>query len=313
MHLDYIKGHMGGNLIILLDGRQLPENEQRQLEIALEILSPLRLHGHQAGILFPSSNPNSLQVKIVDITNRGFIPACGGLTQVTGKVLATTDWAERFSIKKTGNKFYVTLETASGKTRLDITRKGENTTTYTNMSAFAELLRSIGIYAIQLGEVQAFRSGYYLVADAEKIRKAFPKADFEQMDQYSVDVLANLQKEYHKATGTTNLYFCLYDTKTDKVGHLRAVYPHSALTGYIEPACGTGSIALAMALLMTEEGQTLGLSNGKTIKVTLETGGDPVLGGPDETTVEIIIEGNKLKAIFSHSFVEITSTGIVFV
>jgi diaminopimelate epimerase len=134
------------------------------------------------------------------------------------------------------------------------------------------------------------------------------------MDPFSVEVLSNLQSKYQEATGTSNLHFCLYDNRTEKEGRLRAVYPHSVQEGHIEPACGTGSVALAMALLMTDEGQRLGLSDGKSINVTLETGGKPVLGGPDETTVVISIEeDSRIKATFSHSLVEITSQGVVFV
>jgi len=314
MNLDYIKGHMGGNLIILLDGRQLPQEPQRQLEAALEVLGPLRLHGHQAGIFTPTDKPRTLGVKIVDITNRDFIPACGGLTQVTGKALATTNWANRFNVENTSDNFYVILETDAGETRLDIITKEEGITTCTDMSSFAELLRSIGIHKIEVDGISVFRSGYYLVADAEEIRKAFPKANFESMDPFSVEVLSNLQSKYQEATGTSNLHFCLYDNRTEKEGRLRAVYPHSVQEGHIEPACGTGSVALAMALLMTDEGQRLGLSDGKSINVTLETGGKPVLGGPDETTVVISIEkDSRIKATFSHSLVEITSQGVVLV
>jgi len=313
MNLDYIKGHMGGNLIILLDGRQLPEEPQRQLEASLEVLGPLRLHGHQAGIFSPTDKPKTLNVKIVDITNKDFIPACGGLTQVTGKALATTNWASRFNIENSSDNFYVILETDAGETRLDIITKEEKVTTYTDMSSFAELLCSIGIHKIEVDGISVFRSGYYLVADAEEIRKAFPKANFEKMDPFSVEVLSNLQRKYQEATGTSNLHFCLYDNRTEKERHLRAVYPHSVQEGHIEPACGTGSVALATALLMTDEGQRLGLSDGKSINVALETGGKPVLGGPDKTTVTISIEEDRIKATFSHSLVEITSQGIVFI
>lgn len=70
------------------------------------------------------------------------------------------------------------------------------------------------------------------------------------------------------------------------------------LTGNIEPTCGTGSTALALALLMTGEGKDLGLVRDGRIKVRLETGGGHALGGPDITTVVVETKGEEVTRAF---------------
>ncbi|MGC9372157.1 MAG: hypothetical protein ACP5DY_02435 [Thermovirgaceae bacterium] len=314
MKLDYLKGHMGGNLILLLDGRQIPEDRRVILDTALEALGPLRLWGHQAGILFPSPKPGHVKALIADITNRDYIPACGGFTQVAGMAFATTGWAERFGLGTAGTGGTVILETESGETRLEIQQTPEGTfRTGSDLVGFAGLLREIGTKPVDLDGIQAFQSGMYLVLDAEKVRKKHPDADFETMNSKARDALVGLQRTFHRVTGSGSLHFSLYDDRSSDSGHLRALFPHSITTGHVEPACGTGSVALALALLLSGEGKSRGLAGGKGIDVILETGGEPVLGGPDTTRVTIETDGDDiLRAVFSHSLVEITSEGTVF-
>ncbi len=314
VELDYLKGHMGGNLILLLDGRQIPEDKGKILDIALEVLGPLRLWGHQAGILFPSPKPGHVKALIADITNRDYIPACGGFTQVAGMAFATTGWAERFGLETAGTGGTVILETESGETPLEIEQTFEGTfRTGSDLVGFARLLREIGTNPIDLDGVQAFQSGMYLVLDAEKVRKKHPDADFERMNSEALDALVGLQQTFHQVTGSRSLHFSLYDGGGSGPGHLRALFPHSITTGHIEPACGTGSVALTLALLLSGEGKSRGLAGANRIEVVLETGGKPVLGGPDTTRVTIETDDDDiLRAVFSHSLVEITSEGTVF-
>jgi len=45
----FIKGHMGGNEIVLLYGHEIPKD--RELEVSLSVLAPPYVRGHQAGLL----------------------------------------------------------------------------------------------------------------------------------------------------------------------------------------------------------------------------------------------------------------------
>lgn len=314
MKLDYLKGHMGGNLILLLDGRQIPGDRDTVLQVALEALGPFRLWGHQAGILFPSPGTGRIKVLLVDITNRDYILACGGFTQVAGLAFASTGWAERFGLDLTASAGSVILETESGETPLDICETATGTfRTDSDLAGFARLLLRTGASPIDLDGIPAFRSGIYLVLDGEKVRARHPSADFERMDRQTCEILASLQKTFHRVSGSESLHFALYDGRRSGSGHLRALFPHSIPTGHIEPACGTGSVALALALLLSGEGQDRGIADRDRIEVVLETGGRPVLGGPDTTRVIIEREGDRImKAVFSHSSVELTSQGQVF-
>jgi len=312
MKLNFIKGHMGGNLILILDGRQIKE-ESQVLDAALAALDRNRLFGEQAGVVYPSEKKNGLKALIVDITNRTFIPSCGGFTQVLGRALVETDLAESFGIRIEDPVSTVMLETEAGTTPLTIhSEKGAFKKVESDMTCFARFLSDDGAMPIDLGGIQACKSGYYLVQDASKLGKLFPEADFEAMNPAAIGAIAEAQKRFQDKGFSRTLHFSLYDTAPTNGGDLRAVFPHSVLTGHIEPTCGTGSIALALGLLASGEGERLGFVKGGKLKVRLESGGRPVMGGADITTVEVEAEGCKiLSAAFSHSFIELTAQGAV--
>ena len=48
--IDFIKGHMVGNEIILLYGCQLPNG--KEIEVALQVLGPPNIKGDQAGLFY---------------------------------------------------------------------------------------------------------------------------------------------------------------------------------------------------------------------------------------------------------------------
>ena len=126
MELDFIKGHMGGNTILLFDGRQV-RKESLILETSLKVLDRKRLSADQAAFLYPSKGKNTIRALVVDITNRNFIPACGGFTQVLGCALVETEIAGRFGIKIENPVFDVNLELESGVSVVTIhtTKKGK--------------------------------------------------------------------------------------------------------------------------------------------------------------------------------------------
>jgi hypothetical protein len=90
----------------------------------------------------------------------------------------------------------------------------------------------------------------------------------------------------------------------DDSTHGRVVFPHSITTGHIEPSCGTGTTAVAVALAETKR-----TADG-SVMLRFDSGGGPFLGGPETTEVRMVVEKSRVKhAEFSHSLVEITATG----
>ncbi|GAB6280095.1 MAG: hypothetical protein STSR0007_01460 [Thermovirga sp.] len=314
MKLDFIKGHMGGNLILILDGRQI-KKESQVLETTLAALDRNRLFGEQAGVVYPSGKENGLKALIVDITNRAYIPSCGGFTQVLGRALVETDLAESFGIRIDDPVSTVRLETEAGETPLTIyTENGAFKRVGSDMTSFARFLSDDGAMPVDLDGIQACKSGYYIVQDASNLEKLFPGADFEEMNNAAMEAIAEAQKRFHEKGFSRSLHFSLYDTAPTNGGDLRVVFPHSVLTGHIEPTCGTGSIALALGLLASGEGERFGFVKDGKLKVRLESGGRPVMGGPDITTVVAETDGGKIhRAVFSHSLIEITAQGKVAV
>jgi len=315
MELDFIKGHMGGNTILLFNGRQV-RRESHVLETALTVLDRKRLYADQAAFLYPSGKANTIRALVVDITNRNFIPACGGFTQVLGKALVDTDLVKWFKVKTAPQEFEVTLELESGPSTVTVhkTKGGKFRKAESDMTSFARMLAGDGVMPVDLDGIQSFKSGYYLVQEAPKLKEHYPEADFEEMNTAAVKAISEAQAFFHQKGYSSTLHFSLFDRSPAHKGHLRAVFPHGVLTGNIEPTCGTGSTALALALLLTGEGKDLGLVKGGRIKVRLETGGGPALGGPDITTVVVEKKGEEVtRAFFSHSLVEITAKGTVFV
>jgi len=313
VELDFVKGHMGGNRIVLLDGRQTGETRERALEAALGALGENRLYGHQAGVLFPGGSPGRLRVLIADVTGGNFIPACGGLTQVLGRALAETQWASRFGLVMEEPFTEVVLETEAGPTPVTVhMESGRFTHAESDLTGFAKILEAENIGPLTLGDVQAFMSGRYLVLNADEAGRVCPEADFETMNESARNILADIQRRFHRVAGTESLHFSLYDVKKGSKPRIRALFPHSVLTGHVEPACGTGSVALGVAIMFSGEGKKLGFEENGMLAVALETGGKPVLGGPDRTKVLIQRVGDSVTvASFSHSFVEITAEGVL--
>ncbi len=315
MELDFIKGHMGGNTILLFDGRQV-KKESLVLETALKVLDRKRLCADQAAFLYPSKMKNTIRALVVDITNRNFIPACGGFTQVLGRALVETDIARRFGVKVENPSFDVNLELESGSSVVNVhtTKNGKFRRSDSDMTSFARMLARDGVRQVDLDGIRSFKSGYYLVQEASSLKQHYPEADFEEMNTAAVKAISEAQAFFQQMGFSSSLHFSLFDTSPSHGGDLRAVFPHGVLTGNIEPTCGTGSTALALALLMTGEGRDLGLARGEKLKVKLETGGGPTLGGPDITTVVVEKKEEEIqRAFFSHSLVEVTARGVVTV
>lgn len=311
MQLDFIKGHMGGNRIVLLYGEQLPVG--RELELSVKVLEQNYLWSHEAGILYPSPGGAGLRIKISEPTLPSFISACGGMTQVLGKALVETKWGEYFQIEIREPVTEVALETDAGPTRLEIhTAGGKALRTITDMRAFLGECLEIGIRSWKLKDVEVTQAGVVMVVNADKIREVYPRVNFNGWDAQTRELLTEMQNEFHEKTGQREYYLTLYDWNSERGGDLRVLFPHCIPQNFIEPSCGTGSVALGVALVASGElERSRGRPDGQ-IKLKLEAGGSIELGGPDITELFLEFNGGELTgASFSHSLVEITVTGKV--
>jgi len=305
---------MGGNTIVLLRGSQIEKG--RELETTLRVLSGEYLSCHEAGILYPPENKGDLKVKIVGHASKRFISACGGMTQVLGHALIETDIGKPYGISVANSKTNIILETDGGivKVGIEPSFRDRETRVITNMKSFLQEIYTDGVNPMRLCGVHAMQVGKFLVLNADDVKKIFPEVDFVKMDEKTKKVLAEIQKEFLKAYKGGTLDFALYDWHTLEGGNIRAVFPHDILGGTVEPSCGTGSVAIGVAIVATEEVEREGIYREGVYEVSLETGGGSELGGPERAT--LLISSNKsviTNVSFSHSPVKITTVGEIII
>lgn len=275
IELDYVKGHMGGNEIVFLDGSQI--SPKRYVDVGRSALESPSVHGDQTGVLLKPKSSGDIRVKIVDRTTRSFITACGGLTQVLPKALAETYLGKRFGIRKPMKK--VDLETDLGIVRISLKNVEGETVAFTDMTKFVDECYSRGLSQIQVSGVNAFKIGKFLVADANEILKSHPAADFVRMNQAAKEVLIDMQKDFDNQhlMPDANTDYSLFDMYLDDSTHGRVLFPHSIPIGHIEPSCGTGTIAVVVALAYG------GRITGPSASIRFDSGDGPFLGGPETT------------------------------
>jgi hypothetical protein len=311
--LDVIKGHMGGNTIALLYGEQLPAG--RELELSVKALGQNYLWCHEAGLLYPSAaGGNRLRAKISEPTVPSFISACGGMTQVLGKALVETNLGKKLGIKLSEPVSEVIVETDAGPTRLEIyIDGGKAVRVLTDLSAFLGECLERGVRPWKLQGVELYQAGVVMVVDAEEVKRAYPRVDFFNWDAPTRDLLTRIQEEFREKTGVSDYCITLYDWNPERGGDLRVLFPHCISQDYFEPACGTGSVALGAALVCSGElARRRGMAEGR-VKLNLEAGGGIGMGGPDTTEVFLEVSGGlPVHASFSHSLVEITLTGKLY-
>ncbi len=307
--LDFVRGHMGGNLIVLLRGDQVPVG--RELETAVKLMEPNYLHAHEAGILYPTGKPGEIEVKIAEPTVPCFISACGGFTQVLGAALIETELGELFGLDKQKSPVEVTLHTDCGPTALSIDLKEQRAERIrTNMECFVEECYDHGVAKMTINGFEVLRAGKFLVVNADLFRRHCPTADFNYWNSETRENLLAVQHQFMKETGEIEPNVAVYDWHPEHRGDMRVVFPHYVQDDFFEPSCGTGSVALGLAVLAAGELEQLPVSDNGWLTINLESGGGIELGGPDFTTLELKIEGEIAKsAVFSHSRVEITAVG----
>ena len=311
MQLDFIKGHMGNNMIILLWGQQVPEG--KEVDVALEILGSQSISGHDVGILYPPTHGGDLKVKIVGLTSRTFITACGGLTQVLGKVAVETNFARPFDLPIQEPETRIVLETDGGPTEITVeVEDARASRVWTNMRAFVRECYDLGISPMDLGRVMALKVGKFLVLHADEVKKRVPGIDFETMDDPAKEILLRVQDEFKRQTSPRYSDFSLYDWNPQGSGDLRVVFPHNLRTGHVEPACGTGFVATGVGLWEMGELETRGMIKDRMVSLRYECGSGPVLGGSELAHLHMTSDSEKVRgATFSHSVVEVLDQGVI--
>ncbi|MEW5785789.1 MAG: hypothetical protein AB1767_12090 [Bacillota bacterium] len=312
MKLDFVRGHMGGNIIILLHGGQFTPG--RELEQAVKILGSNYLAGHEAGLLYPPTNGANLAVKIAEPTSNCYISACGGLTQVLGKALLETSLGRDYGIPLQEPLTEILLETGAGLVKIAVdTAAGRALRVVTNLQAFAGESYAKGVGAMELQGIPVVRAGKFLAVNGDLVKQKYPRADFRGWDAETRSLLAGLQEEFMRRTGESEYNYVLYDWRPEFSGDLRVVYPHCIPQDFFEPSCGTGSVAAGIALLASGELCRQKEFTRGSISLKLEAGGGIELGGPDITELKMTVEDGKLIDVsFSHSLVEITAVGEVW-
>ena len=309
MELDYLKGHMGNNVIVFLYGDQIPTG--RELEAAIAVLQPHCVSGHETGILYAPVRGGDLMVKIVGFTSRAFITACGGLTQVLGKAAVETALGRRCRLPIREPETRITLETDAGPVPVTVeVAGGVAKRVWTDMSAFVRECYELGVSKLELQGVPAVKVGRFLVLDGDNVKRDHPEAGFESMTMRTQEVLLRLQDEFRRQTFPDYHDFSLYDWHPQFAGDLRVLFPHNLATGHVEPACGTGFVATGIGLWELGDLHRRGLTDGKGATVRYECGGAPVLVGPELATLELTCDGGRVTgAVFSHSVIEMMESG----
>lgn len=300
--VDFVKGHMGGNEIVLLHESQIPKRDR--LKIVLSILDPPSVRGDQAVLLERPRRGGDIKVTVVDRASRDFISACGGMAQVLCRALLETGLGKHYRIRLPRKQ--LTIETDYGTVRVSIGGTRRRPVILADMTSFVEECYRLGVSSIQVAGVEATKVGRFLVADAEKAQEKHPDADFNTMNRSAVEILTEMQADYDRQrfSDARNADYSLYSMYSDDPTRGRVLFPHNIAGGHVEPSCGSGSVAIAIALAHAKR-----LRDGVS-SLRFDSGGAPVLGGPDTTQVKVAIrDGRVMTAEFTHSLVEIVSIG----
>ncbi|MEF8725624.1 MAG: hypothetical protein V5A83_01660 [Candidatus Bipolaricaulota bacterium] len=314
VEVEFIKGHMGGNEIILLNGHQIPDGQERDKSAVA--LTPPSVRGHQAGLLY--NDEKGIRVKVVSVTGLDFISMCGGLTQVLGKALERDDLADRYEVTTQEPTTEVTLFTDAGPIYLTLNiEDGQVVKTETEMNSFLQESYQKGVRPTEVAGVPAYKVGGALCSELDDIKDRFPSVDFGELGTEAYSVFEKIQNDFverffpesgtkGKTQGKT---FAIYDRHPEKSGDIRVIFPHDVSTGHIEPSCGTGTSVVGIT--MCERGQ---ISGDGELRLIAESGGDTHhLGGPEKTTLQMKMKKGRVESIsFNHSLVELLAQGTLW-
>lgn len=179
------------------------------------------------------------------------------------------------------------------------------------MKPFVRRCYEKGVKRIQLDKLQAAKAGDFLVVEGDKIEEAFPGVSLDKIGDKALDALTQLQTDFDRKNfmEKKNADFAVYDKRSDSHDG-RLIFPHKVSSGHVEPACGTGTVAVGLA--MAETGQ---LPETDRVELIFDSGGSPrKIGGPDTTTLQLELGKDEVDNIyFNHSLVEVLATGEAWV
>ncbi|NRA37826.1 MAG: hypothetical protein HRU15_06780 [Planctomycetes bacterium] len=306
--LAYIKGHCGWDTVSFVDARDIPEDQLANIGNMI-LNEPIR-GGIEVCFMWPGKNGGDVAVKIFDCSHRDWIPMCGGMSQIMGKVLTESSFAHRFNIPDNSSR--IIMETDSGLIPIDI----HNNEICTQMKNFCEYVYKESVYPIEIFNIQCMRVGNFLIINIDELNKAHPDIDFTRRDPGEhVNILHAMHLEYQKqASLGAAVYSILYDLNPEGPGYGRL------FTRFLDPShlttdlpyelqCGTGTIAAGIA--MAERGE-LPFKEGEG-SLLLEWGSQKTTPDPygircSELHLELS-NGKVIDAAFSHSVIEILIDG----
>jgi hypothetical protein len=303
----FVKGHMGGDEVVLLYADQIPESER--IAVASSVLAKPSIRGHNSGLVYHSDIAD-LKVDAFDATCFEPVDMCGGVTQVLGKAIIETDLASHFELAIREQETTVILETAVGLAPIRILHQdGKVERVLTDMTAFAEECYAAGVERLEVADINAFRVGPFLVMNGDAARQVHPDVTFEEMGEKEFQVFQKAQREFHRHIERETSSFSLYDLHSESHSG-RLVFPHGLEQRYYEPSCGSGTVATGIA--MVENGE---IDANGDFSLVFEMGGDIFsLGGPDTMELRLVVQDKKVtQACISHSLVEILATGYLWV
>jgi len=263
------------------------------------------------GLLRKTNRENVLEVNMTWRFDDEYIEMCGGLTQVLGRALVDVpQLAAYFGIQVVEPAFTITLETKVGLIPITVEiEQGGVKRVLTDMTYYGEQCYREGVREVHVAGVPGMKAGQFLIMKADEIVNKYPTVNLERMDKNTLAILEHLQEEWQKKYFPAELGFTIYDLHPKDKGQARATFPHNAANTYIEPSCGTGTVAAGIAMLEQGEIKT---QNGEA-RISFETGGEPTLGGPELSDLILKVADNKVvKVEFSHSLIQSLATGKIW-
>ena len=306
--VDFVKGHMGGDEIILLDGRQIPKRYNPMS--ARDALKPPNIRGREVGLLYPPQEGGDIRVKIYELTPPGPTPMCGGLTQVLGKALGETNLARRFSIRLKKPRNIVRLETDAGVIPIQIIFRAHEETVMkvkTGMKSYVRSCYEWGREESDLDDIPAERVGEYYFIDWGILTRKYPGVDFTRSSRECLEVIDKLRAKKN----LEKMYAVV--KKTGEPGHIdvafRFVPPDALALEGEEFACGTGSTTTAVYEVFHNRLPIDSKGRGHLTVRLLNRGALPV---DQRTEVDVEVRnGRVIDAWFSHNYVRMIAEGKV--
>jgi hypothetical protein len=302
--IDFIKGDMGGNEIILIYGEKIPPG--KALQTGVSALKASSIRGDNAGLIYKGSKAD-LTVKIIDFTLGEYISGCGGLTQVLGKALVETEMASRLGISIDEPVTEIKLKTDAATVPIHIhLRDGKVTEVHSFMQTYVDECYDLGVKPMNVAGIEAMRVGNYLVMNGADIHKAYPKVNYEKMVSDMIQVVVEGQRDFDRQLNQELSDYVAIDDLNSQTHSGRLLFPHKISTGQIEPSCGNGTVAVGIA--MHERGE---LNSEGDVTLAFESGGDALnIGGSELTKLHLQVKNKKISSVsLRHSLVEIPAEG----